>query len=346
MTKTRTEDVKATVAQIRELAAAGCDLVRCAVPTEAAARALRDIVRRSPIPVIADIHFSHRLALLALDSGVHKIRLNPGNIRRKDSLRAVAAAAREHGVPIRVGANSGSAPEGGGDLATRMVEGVLAQCRLLEDAGFHDLVISLKASDAPTTIRAYRAAAERCEYPFHIGVTAAGPAGTSIVKSSVALGTLLAEGLGDTIRVSVTGSPVDEVQAAIRILHALELRERGVEVISCPTCGRCRVNLLPVVEAVSKALGEALAGKVGARDLTVAVMGCEVNGPGEAREADVGLAVGPGGGWLFAGGEKIRKVREDEFVAAVVAEAGKRWNEAEVRGSRGAGPRARKRKRK
>jgi (E)-4-hydroxy-3-methylbut-2-enyl-diphosphate synthase len=322
MTKTHTEDVDGTLAQIGRLAEAGCDIVRCAVPTEAAARALAEVVAASPLPVVADIHFSHRLALAALEAGVAKIRLNPGNLRRPELVRRVAAAARERGVPIRVGVNSGSLPPGEGALPERMVEGALGQCRLLEEAGFEDLVVSLKASDAATTVAAYRLAAARCDYPLHLGVTAAGPPAAAVVKSAVAIGTLLCEGIGDTVRVSVTGPPEDEVACGLAILEAAGLRQAGIEILSCPTCGRCRTDLRPVVEAVDRAL----AGRKG--PVKVAVMGCEVNGPGEAREADVGLAAGKGGGWIFAAGRKLRKVAREDFVRELVKEVDRRSGEA------------------
>jgi (E)-4-hydroxy-3-methylbut-2-enyl-diphosphate synthase len=318
MTKTPTEDVDATVAQINGLAASGCEIIRCAVPTEKSAEALRDIVRQSPIPVVADIHFNHKLALIALEGGCQGIRLNPGNLKKRESVETVAAAARERGVPIRVGVNSGSLPPGEGDIPTRMVEGALVQCRQLEDVGFHDIVVSLKASECATTIEANRLMAERTNYPLHIGVTAAGTLESALVKSSVALGTLLAEGIGDTMRVSITGGPEAEVVCARSILCSLGLRDAGIEIISCPTCGRCRADLRSVVEDVSQAL-DRHPGR-----MKVAVMGCEVNGPGEAREADVGLAVGKGGGWIFADGERLRKVCSEDFVSEVVAEVERR----------------------
>jgi (E)-4-hydroxy-3-methylbut-2-enyl-diphosphate synthase len=324
MTTTPTEDSGATLAQIRELAALGCEIVRCAVPARRAIDGLRAIAAGSPIPVIADIHFDHRLALAALEAGAHGVRVNPGNMRDRDGLRAVYRRARDAGAKVRIGVNSGSirprdgldvrAGEGG-DLAGLMVREALDYCTEAEAEGLGNIVLSLKASDVPTTIAAYRLAAGQCDYPFHVGVTAAGPPDVSLVKSAVGIGTLLAEGIGDTIRVSMTGPPQEEVRAGRAILEALELREpMGPEIISCPTCARCEIDLPALVAQVR----ERLKGRPGG--LKVAVMGCVVNGPGEAAEADVGIAGGRDFGYVFVEGRKVRKAPADELADALIAE--------------------------
>jgi len=325
MTKTRTEDVAATADQIRELAGAGCQIVRCAVPGRRAARALGAIKQSSPLPLVADIHFDHRLALMTIEQGVDGVRINPGNMKDQDGLREVFRAAAQRDIKVRIGVNSGSVRErvglevaqqpGDEDMAELMVREALSCCKLAEAEGFRNIVISLKASDVLTTIAAYRLAADRCDYPFHIGVTAAGPAESSIIKSSIGIGALLAEGIGDTVRVSMTGPPQEEVKVAVRILEALGLREpRGPQIISCPTCGRCAIDLPWLVQQVSRRL----AGDT--RPLSVAIMGCVVNGPGEAAEADVGIAGGKEFGYLFRKGKKIRKVPSCELVEALLAE--------------------------
>jgi len=325
MTKTPTEDVAATLAQIEELAALGCQIIRCAVPNRRSVAALGRIAERSPLPVIADIHFDHRLALAALHAGAQGVRINPGNMRDEEGLRAFYRAAAESGAKVRIGVNSGSIrprrgmegvhEDGPDDLAALMVERALDYCRAAEEEGLRSIVLSLKASDVPATIAAYRLAAARCDYPFHVGVTAAGPPRTSIVKSAVGIGTLLAEGVGDTIRVSMTGRPHDEVKTGIAILEALGLREpTGPEVISCPTCARCEIDLPALVDEVS----EAVRGLPGG--LRIAVMGCVVNGPGEAGEADVGVAGGRDFGYVFRSGKKVRRVPADELAGALLEE--------------------------
>jgi (E)-4-hydroxy-3-methylbut-2-enyl-diphosphate synthase len=283
------------------------------------------VKRRSPIPVVADIHYDYRLALLSIDAAVDGIRVNPGNITDQAGLREVFRAAAERRIKVRIGVNSGSVrprdgmevrlPGAQEDLAETMVRSALACSRAAEDEGCSGIVLSLKASDVPTTIRAYRLAAERCDYPFHVGVTAAGPPQASIIKSAAGIGTLLAEGIGDTIRVSMTAQPHVEVEAALRILEALELREvQGPEIISCPTCGRCMIDLQPLVAEVADRLR-------GCRKrMKVAIMGCVVNGPGEAAEADVGIAGGKEFGYLFRDGKKVRKLEADRLADALIAE--------------------------
>ncbi len=326
MTKTHTEQVAATLAQVRELAEVGCEIVRCAVPNRKAAEALGSVVEGAPIPVVADVHFDHRLAMLSLEAGAHGVRVNPGNMKDRDGLREVYRAAAEAGAKVRIGVNSGSVRPRTGlevrpeaeppDLAPLMVRGVLEYAHEAEEAGLSGIVLSLKASDAPTTIRAYRMVAEQCDYPLHVGVTAAGPPCASIVKSSVGIGTLLMEGIGDTIRVSMTGPPHEEVAAGIAILQAAGLRDvGGPEVISCPTCGRCEVDLRSVVERVAEAVADLPTG------LRIAVMGCVVNGPGEAAEADLGVAGGRDFGYLFRAGRKLRKVPADRLAEALIEEA-------------------------
>ena len=324
MTKTHTEDVRATVAQIGELARLGCQIIRCAVPNRTAARALAQVVKQSPLPVVADIHFDPHLALQAIEAGASGVRVNPGTISDLDGLRAVFHSAAAAGVKVRIGLNSGSVrprrglevkPHGDEDLAALMVREALRHCEVAEAEGCRSLVLSLKASDAPTTIRAYRLAAQRCDYPFHLGVTAAGPPELGLVKSAVGIGVLLAEGIGDTIRVSLTGPPHAEVEAALSILEALGLREaRGPEIISCPTCGRCEIDLLPLVREVSARL------KGSDRRIKVAIMGCVVNGPGEAAEADVGVAGGREFGYLFRKGRRTQKRPAGELADALIEE--------------------------
>lgn len=304
MTNTDTRDVQATLTQISALAKAGCELVRVAVPDERATEALTDICREAAIPVVADIHFDYRLALAAVEAGVGKLRINPGNIGSRQRVEAVVAAAQERKIPIRIGVNAGSLEKPlldryGGPVSKALVESALGHISILEDLHFNDIVVSLKASDVGTAVEAYRMMAARTSYPLHLGITEAGTPFYGTVKSSVGLGVMLAMGLGDTLRVSLTGDPVKEVEVAYGILRSLGLRQQGVEIISCPTCGRCQIDLITIAEAVENRLRHI---KV---PLTVAVMGCAVNGPGEARDADIGIAGGKRNVVLFRRGELI-----------------------------------------
>ncbi|MGE5507045.1 MAG: flavodoxin-dependent (E)-4-hydroxy-3-methylbut-2-enyl-diphosphate synthase [Chitinophagales bacterium] len=330
MTNTDPHDAAAILAQIAALAEEGCELVRLAVPDAEAVEALREVMRRSPLPVVADIHFDYRLALGAIEAGVDKVRVNPGNIGSLERVRAVAAAARTRGIPIRIGVNAGSLSPAvrarfGGATPEALVESAAEEVAALEAAGFEDIVLSLKASSVPLTIESYRLAADRFPYPLHVGVTEAGPPGRGTIRSAVGIGTLLADGIGDTIRVSLTGDPVVEVTAAYEILKALELRERGPVIISCPTCGRCRIDLPRVVREVE----ERVRGL--AEPVKIAVMGCAVNGPGEAREADLGIAGGREEGLLFRRGEIVRKVPGESLVEALMAELDQ-WRREEAAG--------------
>jgi (E)-4-hydroxy-3-methylbut-2-enyl-diphosphate synthase len=319
MTNTRTDDVEATLGQIRALATAGARIVRMAIPDEAAARAVATLVQESPVPLIADVHFDHTLAVAALRAGVAGVRINPGNIGSRDNVREVVEAARERGAVIRVGVNSGSLQRELRGLEERdpagaLVESAVRHCALLERLGFHEIKVSAKSSSAVVTVAANRLLAERIPYPLHLGVTEAGTRWTGSIRSAVALGALLAEGIGDTIRVSLTGDPVEEVKVAMEILRTLELAPRGAHVISCPTCGRTRIDLEPLALEVERRLGEL------GLDLEVAVMGCVVNGPGEARKADFGIAGGDGEGVVFAEGRPVRKVPQEQLVDALFAE--------------------------
>jgi (E)-4-hydroxy-3-methylbut-2-enyl-diphosphate synthase len=322
MCSTDTRDVAATLVQIGKVAEAGCELIRCAVPDMAAAEALGAVKAQSPIPVIADIHFDYKLALKVLDGGIDGLRLNPGNIGERWKVEEVVRAARERLVPIRIGVNAGSLEKEllakyGHPTAEAMVESALGHIRILEELGYDQIKISLKASDVMKTVTAYRLLAETVDYPLHIGITEAGTIFSGTIKSAVGLGILLADGIGDTMRVSLTGDPVDEVRVGYEILKDLGLRQRGINFVSCPTCGRCQINLIQVAEEVEKRL-------VGIdKPITVAVMGCVVNGPGEAREADVGIAGGKGEGLLFRNGEIVRKVPEGEMADALLAEVEK-----------------------
>lgn len=323
MCTTDTRDWKATLLQIKQLEEAGCDIVRVAVPDAEAAQALSMICQQSPIPVVADIHFDYRLAIAAIRAGVHKIRINPNNMRDDDGLKKTAEAARQRCIPIRVGVNSGSLTRElidhhGGVTAEAMVESALSACADLEREGFRDIVLSAKASCPVLMIETYRKLAKACDYPLHLGVTEAGTREEGIIRSAVGLGALLSEGIGDTIRVSLTADPVHEVQAAYSILKALSLRQRGATLVSCPTCGRTEVPLIAIAEEVEKRLKDIKA------PIRVAVMGCVVNGPGEAREADVGIAGGKDSFVLFRKGEVLRKVRADHAVAALMDEVD-RW---------------------
>ncbi len=311
MANTDTRDVDATLAQIEALAEAGCEIVRLAVPDERAARALKAIRERSPVPLVADIHFKHRLAILALESGVEGLRINPGNIGGPDKVDRVVDAAKAFGAIIRIGVNSGSVEKGllkkyGGPSPEAMVESALGHVVLLERRGFDQIKISLKSSSVLGTIAAYSLLAGKCDYPFHIGVTEAGTLLRGAIKSSVGLGILLNEGIGDTLRVSLTGDPVKEVGVAFEILRSLGLRARGPEIISCPTCGRTEIDLITLAREVEKYLRPVT------EVFTVAVMGCVVNGPGEAREADIGIAGGRDLGIIFRKGKVVRKVKGNE----------------------------------
>jgi len=314
MTKTDTRDIARTVRQIKELEEAGCELVRVAVKDFQAASAIKKIKEKIRIPLIADIHFDYRLAIVAIQNGADKIRLNPGNIHKEEQVIEVARLAKKKRVPIRVGVNSGSL-RGVPAQANKMVKGALDYIKLLEKARFYDIIVSLKASDVLMTIEAYRKFSKESRYPLHLGITAAGPVSTGIVKSSIGIGTLLLEGIGDTIRVSLTANPCEEVVAAKNILQALKLRRFGPEIRSCPTCGRCQVDLEGIVGQV-----EARATK--ARFPTIAIMGCEVNGPGEAKDADIGIACGKGSGVIFKKGKIIKRVKEKDIVKELLSESG------------------------
>jgi (E)-4-hydroxy-3-methylbut-2-enyl-diphosphate synthase len=317
MTKTDTRDVKSTVRQIKQLREVGCEVIRVAVPDAEAAGALVDIKKKAKIPLVADIHFDYRLALMALEAGVDGLRLNPGNIGEPDKVKKVALAARERGVPIRIGLNAGSLPETRDkklSVAERMVAAALEQIRLLESLDFDLIKVSLKAFDVPTTIEAYRSIAEKIPYPLHIGITEAGTPRTGIIRSSVGIGTLLWLGIGDTIRVSLTAPPREEVFAAYEILKSLDLRRRGPVLVSCPTCGRTEADVVKLANQVGKQLQKI------DKPVKVAVMGCVVNGPGEAKDADVGIACGRGKGVIFKKGKKVAVVDEKDFLTSLMKE--------------------------
>lgn len=322
MTNTDTRDAQATLTQIRQLAEAGCQMVRVAVPDEEAAEALKIICAESPVPVIADIHFNHRLALLAMEYGISSLRINPGNIGSEQKVREVVSKAKAMQVPIRIGVNAGSLEKDlleqyGHPTAEALVESAMRHVRILEELNFEEIKISLKASDVPLMIAAYRLIAEKVPYPLHLGVTEAGNAKYGTVKSAIGIGTLLAEGIGDTIRVSLTGNPLQEIPVAKQILRSLDLYPKGVELISCPTCGRTQIGLEQLVDQVDQ-----LVSRID-KPLKLAVMGCVVNGPGEAREADLGIAGGKGEGLIFRKGEIIKKVPEDQLIDAFREELGK-----------------------
>jgi (E)-4-hydroxy-3-methylbut-2-enyl-diphosphate synthase len=323
MTTTKTADVDGTLAQIYALAAAGADIVRCTCNEEAAAEGLAQIVPRSPVPIVADIHFHHRMALAALDAGVQGLRLNPGNLRKAAEIKTVASEAKDRGVPIRIGVNAGSLDKElferhGGATPEALVESAQRELAYFAEVGFDDVKISVKASSVALMIAAYRLASETFDHPLHLGVTEAGPPPAGLLKGSAGIGTLLAEGIGDTIRYSLTADPVEEAKAGRQLLESLGLRERkGLDLIACPSCGRAQVDVIAVAKAAQEALED--------RNLPiqVAVMGCVVNGPGEARGADIGIAAGKHKGHLFIRGEIVRVVPEDEMVEALVAEAEK-----------------------
>ena len=325
MTNTKTEDVAATVAQINYLAAAGCQIIRCAVPTMEAALALREIKKQINIPLVADIHFDYKLAIASIENGADKIRINPGNIGGPENIKAVVEKALEYNVPIRVGVNSGSLEKElvkkyGGVTAEGLVESALDKLRIMESFGMKDMIVSIKSSDVPMCIKAHELIAKQTDYPIHVGITEAGPVKTGIIKSSVGLGVILGQGIGDTVRVSLTGDRIEDVRTAQKVLAALGLRKDGIEVVSCPTCGRTQIDLIGLATQVE----ELVAGYD--LDIKVAVMGCVVNGPGEAREADLGVAGGIGEGLLFKKGQIIRKMPESELLAALKDELD-HWND-------------------
>ena len=321
MTTTMTWDIEATLEQIRRLDEAGCEIVRVAVPDEKSADALPELVKRSPLPVVADIHFTWKLGLKAIAAGVHKVRINPGNIGGESRVKEIVAAAKDRGIPIRVGANAGSLPKEiiakyGVHDPLGIVEAALIPIGILEKEGFEDIVVSMKASDVSLAVASYRLASKRIPYPLHIGITEAGSTKRGSIKSAVGLGMLLEEGIGDTMRVSLTADPVEEIEAAYMILSAVGLRQRGPEVISCPSCGRCDIDLIDLATTVENRV-RALGTKI---PLKVAVMGCEVNGPGEARDADVGIAGGLHEGLIFKHGQILRKVKENMVVDELMKE--------------------------
>ena len=325
MTNTKTEDVAATVAQIQALTAAGCDIIRCAVPTMEAAEALTEIKKQVSIPVVADIHFDYRLALAAIEHGADKIRINPGNIGSTERVRAVVDAAKERGIPIRVGVNSGSREKDlvekyHGVTAEGIVESALDKVHLIEDMGYDNLVISIKSSDVMMCVKAHELIATQTDHPLHVGITESGTIISGNIKSSIGLGLILHQGIGDTIRVSLTGDPLEEIKSAKLILRTLGLRKGGVEVVSCPTCGRTRIDLIGLANQVENMVADI------PLDIKVAVMGCVVNGPGEAKEADIGIAGGIGEGLLIKNGEVYKKVPEGELLEALRYEL-LHWNE-------------------
>ena len=325
MTNTRTEDVKATVEQILRLEKAGCEIIRCTVPTKEAAEAIAEIKKQIHIPLVADIHFDYKMAIAAMENGADKIRINPGNIGNRERVAAVVEVARERNIPIRVGVNSGSlerelVEKYHGVTAEGIVESALDKVGIIEDLGYDNLVISIKSSDVMMCVKAHEILAEKTKYPLHVGITESGTLLSGNIKSAIGLGLILNQGIGDTIRVSLTGDPVEEIKSAKLILRTLGLRKGGIEVVSCPTCGRTRIDLIGLANQV-----EALVADI-PLDIKVAVMGCAVNGPGEAKEADIGIAGGVGEGLLIKKGEIVRKVPEDQLLA-VLREELLHWNE-------------------
>lgn len=324
MTNTKTEDVEATVAQIKELEAAGCDIIRCAVPTMEAALALKEIKKQISIPLVADIHFDYRLAIAAIENGADKIRINPGNIGSEERVRAVVEAAKERNIPIRVGVNSGSLEKPlvekyGGVTAEGIVESALDKVRTIEEMGYDNLVISIKSSNVLMAVQAHELIAKKTKYPLHVGITESGTIISGNIKSSIGLGIILNQGIGDTIRVSLTGNPLEEVKSAKLILRTLGLRKAGVEVVSCPTCGRTQIDLIGLANQVENMVQKY------DLDIKVAVMGCVVNGPGEAKEADIGIAGGKGVGMLIKKGEVVKTLPEDQLLATLEEEL-KNWD--------------------
>lgn len=316
MTNTKTEDVEATVAQIRQLAKAGCDIIRCAVPTMEAAEALREIKKQVEIPVVADIHFDYRLAIAAMENGADKIRINPGNIGSMERIKAVVDVAKERNIPIRVGVNSGSLEKDlvekyHGVTAEGIVESALDKVHIIENLGYDNLVISIKSSDVLMCVKAHELISTQTDYPLHVGITESGTLTSGNIKSSIGLGLILHQGIGDTIRVSLTGDPLEEIKSAKLILRTLGLRQGGIEVVSCPTCGRTQIDLIGLANRVENLVAEY------PLDIKVAVMGCVVNGPGEAKEADLGVAGGIGEGLLIKHGEVVKKMPEDELLMAL-----------------------------
>ena len=316
MTNTKTEDVEATVKQILALEKAGCEIIRCTVPTPEAAKALAKIKKQIHIPLVADIHFDYKMAIAAMENGADKIRINPGNIGGADKVKAVVDAARERNIPIRVGVNSGSLEKNliqkyGGVTAEGIVESALDKVRMIEEFDYHQMVISIKSADVLMCVKAHELLADKTDYPLHVGITESGTVRSGNIKSSIGLGLILNQGIGDTIRVSLTGDPVEEIRTARLILRTLGLRKGGIEVVSCPTCGRTRIDLIGLATKVEELVEEY------PLDIKVAVMGCVVNGPGEAKEADLGVAGGIGEGLLIRKGEIIRKLPEDQLLNAL-----------------------------
>lgn len=325
MTNTKTEDVEATVQQILALEAAGCQIIRCAVPTMEAAEAIREIKKRIHIPLVADIHFDYQLAIAAIENGADKIRINPGNIGDRSRVQAVVDKAKEYNIPIRVGVNSGSLEKPllekyGGVTAEGIVESAMDKVRLIEEMGYDNLVVSIKSSDVLMCVKAHELIAKQCPYPLHVGITESGTVLSGNIKSSVGLGIILYQGIGDTIRVSLTGDPLEEIKSAKLILKTLGLRKGGIEVVSCPTCGRTKIDLIGLANQVENMVADI------PLDIKVAVMGCVVNGPGEAKEADIGIAGGIGEGLLIKKGEIIKKVKEEQLLS-VLREELLNWNE-------------------
>lgn len=319
MTNTDTRDIKATVAQINELTKAGCDIIRCAVPDMEAAIAIKEIVKQIDIPLVADIHFDYRLALESINNGISALRINPGNIGSLDRVELLAKSAKEKDIPIRIGVNSGSLDKSllakyGKVTSDALVESALSHINILEKVNFNDIIISIKSSDVPMMIDSYRLMSKKTDYPLHLGVTEAGTIWRGSIKSSVGIGALLSEGIGDTIRVSLTGDPLEEIKVGKEILKSLGLIKGGIEFISCPTCGRTQIDLINIAKEVEDRISNLN------KDIKVAVMGCVVNGPGEAREADIGIAGGNGEGLIFKKGEIIKKVKENELVEALIKE--------------------------
>jgi len=319
MTNTDTRDAIATLEQIRKLEIAGCDIVRCAVPDMEAAKALKEITKNTKMPVVADIHFDYRLALEAMKNGISALRINPGNIGSKERVEILASTAKEKSIPIRIGVNSGSLEKDllakyNGVSAEGLVESALKHVEILENVNFNDIVISIKSSNVPMMIESYRLISKKVNYPLHLGVTEAGTIWRGTIKSSIGIGTLLSEGIGDTIRVSLTGDPVEEIKVGREILKTFGYVKNGIEFVSCPTCGRTSINLIKIANEVEKKLENCN------KNIKVAVMGCVVNGPGEAREADIGIAGGKGEGLIFKKGEIVKKVKEEYLVDELIKE--------------------------